>query len=78
MVDEYRERWRKPLAATGQREGVFSGFAIEVGEVPDFADYDAFTAAVQASLQLDIQDLASGRSFVGTVDSQGNCSFENR
>lgn len=54
-------RWpeHKGLAARG-KGGSFCGFAIEIGEAPDFADYAAFQKAVLEKSRLEASAVASG------------------
>ncbi len=72
MQPVYRERWpeHRGLAAKGGGAAGFSGFAIEVGESPDYADYAAFKAGVLANAKLELDKLAGGE--VGFVSSTGS------
>ena len=58
-----RPRWpdHQGLAAKGEGRGPFCGFAIEVGESPDFASYEEFRRRVLADSALEIVDLERGR-----------------
>lgn len=50
----------------GQGGEGFSGFAIEIGEQPDFEDYEAFKRAVLTRANLDVSELAAGTvAFTG-------------
>lgn len=59
----HRERWpeHQGLAAKGDGSAPFCGFAIEVGESPDFKDYADFRRAVLERARLDASGLAQGR-----------------
>lgn len=59
----YKERWpgHQGLAALGDGRAPFSGFAIEVGEAPDFASYEAFKEQVLAQSRLDADAIATGK-----------------
>lgn len=47
-----------------------AGFAMEVGEVPDFPDYDAFRAAIISKAHLNVAGLASGRVELTGTDGR--------
>jgi hypothetical protein len=54
------------LAGQGGADGSFSGFVLEVGEAPAFADYDSFKRAVLAKARLDVSAIAQGKvSYLG-------------
>lgn len=48
------------LAGQGLPTGGLSGFALEVGEAPDFPDYESFKKAVLSKARLDVSALATG------------------
>jgi hypothetical protein len=48
------------LAGLGRPSGGLSGFVLEVGEAPAFADYESFKKAVLAKAKLDVSALANG------------------
>lgn len=58
-----KDRWpdHQGLAAKGAGAAPFCGFAIEVGEAPDFKDYADFRQRVLANAKLDAGGLAQGR-----------------
>ncbi len=60
----HRERWpeHQGLAAKGDGSTPFCGFAIEVGEAPDFESYEDFRQKVLANSKLDAAGLAQGRA----------------
>lgn len=61
MVDAPRWTGHQGLGSTGAGRGDFCGFAVEIGEAPDHADYDAFKKAVLTKAKLDTSKIQEGR-----------------